>query len=67
MLLRAVPDRRPRRDGVPVTVYTWTYLSSVMANAVFFGRPWVSLLGAVLMGVVAVPLGVHLLRALRRR
>ncbi|SDS01028.1 putative membrane protein [Nocardioides scoriae] len=45
-----------QRDSVPVTVYLWTYASSVMANAVFFGRPSVALVGALVMGVVAVPL-----------
>lgn len=55
----------PAHDAVPLTVYLWTYFSSVMANAVFFGRPSVALVGAVLMGVVAVPLVRRLLRERR--
>ena len=53
-------------DGVPVTVFVWTFLSSVMANAVFFGRPSVALVGALVMGVVGVPLIVGLVRERRR-
>jgi uncharacterized membrane protein len=49
-------------DAAPVTVYLWTFFSSVMANAVFFGRPSVALVGALLMGVVAVPLCRRLYR-----
>lgn len=52
-------------DAVPVAIYLWTYFSSVMANAVFFGRPTVSLVGAVLMGVVGVPLALLVSRAWR--
>jgi len=54
-------------DGAPLAVFCWTYLSSVMANAVFFGRPWVALVGALVMGVVAVPLLVVLVREHRHR
>ncbi|MDH3005939.1 carotenoid biosynthesis protein [Gordonia alkanivorans] len=54
-------------DAVPVTAYLWTYFSSVMAHAVFFGRPTVALTGAVVMGVVAIPLLVLEVRALRSR
>jgi putative membrane protein len=68
VLDRTVPrDAGPalRRDAVPLTVYLWTYFSSVMANAVFFGRPTVALVGALVMGVVAVPLTRRLLRERR--
>jgi putative membrane protein len=54
-------------DLVPLAVYLWTYVSSVMAHALFFGRPSVALVGAVVMGVVAVPLGVGLLRPVLAR
>ena len=69
---RPGPDRpgrrrgRPASDAVPLTVYLWTYASSVMAHAVFFGRPPVALVGAVLMGLVAWPLVVTLRRERRR-
>ncbi|MDQ1104881.1 carotenoid biosynthesis protein [Nocardioides zeae] len=49
-------------DAVPLAVYLWTYSSSVLAHAVFFGRPPVALVGGLLMGLVAVPLVVRLLR-----
>lgn len=55
---RLVPATRPAA-ALPVTVYLWTYGSSVMAHALFFGRPPVALVGAVLMGLVGVPLAVH--------
>ncbi len=47
--------RREADDRVPAALFLWTYGSSVLANAVFFGRPAVALLGGVGMGVVAIP------------
>ena len=55
-----------RLDAVPVAVYLWTYFSSVLAHALFFGRPPVALVGALLMGLVAWPLVARLLRERRR-
>jgi putative membrane protein len=49
-------------DALPLTIFLWTYASSVLAHAVFFGRPSVALVGGVVMGVVAVPLAVYLWR-----
>lgn len=49
--------------ALPVAVYLWTYFSSVLAHAVFFGRPPVALVGAVVMGVVAVPAVVRWAKA----
>lgn len=57
-LMLAVLQRLPRRvadDRVPAALFLWTYCSSVLAFAVFFGRPAVALLGGVAMGVVALP------------
>lgn len=59
------PGRGSDRDALPLTVLLWTYASSVLANAAFFGRPPVAVVGGLLMGTVAVPLAVLLLR--RRR
>jgi uncharacterized membrane protein len=42
-------------DRVPGALFLWTWGSSVLANAVFFGRPLVALTGGVVMGLVAVP------------
>jgi putative membrane protein len=53
-VLQLLP-RRPADDRVPAALFLWTYGSSVLANAVFFGRPAVALIGGVGMGVVAVP------------
>jgi uncharacterized membrane protein len=51
-----IPRRVTRSDEtVPALLYLWTFASQVLANAVFFGRPWVALVGGVAMGVVAVP------------
>lgn len=61
------PGRLPA-DAVPAAVLAWTYLSSVMANLVFFGRPAVAVWGGVLMGLTAIPylrLVVRDARALR--
>lgn len=46
----------------PVALLTWVYASNVLANAVFFGRPAVALIGAVGMGV---PIAIAI-RGLRR-
>ena len=60
-LLQLLP-RRDADDRVPAALFLWTYASSVLAFAVFFGRPVVALVGGVGMGLVAVPYA----RALRR-
>ncbi len=71
LLDRVVPRPAPglpaaAPDAVPLTIYLWTYVSSVLAHAVFFGRPPVALVGAVLMGLAAWPLAVALVRGPRR-
>jgi putative membrane protein len=42
-------------DLVPAVVLVWTYLSSVLANLVFLGRPAAAAWLAVLMGLTVVP------------
>ncbi len=54
--------RHDADDRVPATLFLWTYASSVLANAVFFGRPAVALVGGIGMGVVAVPYALSLRR-----
>jgi putative membrane protein len=64
-LMMAVLQRLPRRDAddaVPAALFLWTYASSVLANAAFFGRPAVALVGGLGMGLVALPYA----RSLRR-
>jgi putative membrane protein len=60
-LLQLLP-RRPADDRVPAALFLWTYASSVLAFAVFFGRPAVAVVGGVGMGLVAVPYAVSLRR-----
>jgi putative membrane protein len=58
VVMMALLDRLPHRPvpvGQPALLFYWTYLSSVLANAMFFHRPWVALYGGVAMGVVALP------------
>ena len=54
--------RRPADDRLPAALFLWTYVSSVLANAVFFDRPAVALIGGVGMGLVAVPYALSLRR-----
>ena len=60
-LLQLLP-RREADDRVPAALYLWTYASSVLAFAVFFGRPVVALVGGVGMGLVAIPFALSLRR-----
>jgi uncharacterized membrane protein len=53
------------RAGPAPLLYLWTYGSSVWAHTAFFGRPWVSLVAGVLMGLTAVPFAVVLWRSAR--
>ncbi|WP_264039221.1 carotenoid biosynthesis protein [Mycolicibacterium hodleri] len=60
--------RRPDRPSAPAaTLYLWVYFSSVMGHAVFFGLPGSAATGGVLMGVVAIPFAVSLVRSRARR
>ena len=49
-------------EGVPATLYLWTWLGGIIANAVFLDRPWVALWGGLGMGLVALPYAVTLYR-----
>jgi uncharacterized membrane protein len=62
VLSRVVPAGDPGPDVLPLLLYAWTYLSSVLAHLAFFGRPPVALVGGLLMGTVAIPLLVVLAR-----
>ncbi|MDG4805338.1 carotenoid biosynthesis protein [Micromonospora sp. WMMD1120] len=55
------------RDHPMVALYLWTYLSSILAHAVFLDLPASALWGAAGMAVTAVPLAVTVLRARRGR
>jgi uncharacterized membrane protein len=63
VVLMTVLDRivpRPGGDAQPLTLYLWTYGSSVLANLAFFDRSAVALTGGIGMGVVALPLAKRL-------
>ena len=55
VLLSRLPARKATGDGVPTLMLGWVYFSNVLANAVFFGRPWVALWGGIIMGAVVIP------------
>jgi uncharacterized membrane protein len=55
------------RDHPMVALYLWTYVSSILAHAVFLDLPASALWGAAGMSVTAVPLAVTVLRARRGR
>jgi putative membrane protein len=57
-----LPSARPADDAVPYALYLWTYASSVLAHAAFFGLPASALWGGLGMGLVAVPLLLTLRR-----
>jgi putative membrane protein len=61
ILDRALPREQP--PSAPAAVlYLWVYFSSVMGHAVFFDLPGSAITGAVIMGTVAVPFAVALVR-----
>ncbi len=63
-LHRVLPD--PGRPSAPAAaLYLWVYGSSVLAHAAFFGLPGSALVGGIVMGLVAVPFALHLLRRWR--
>jgi len=64
LLLYKLPtDRPPSNQGVPASLWTWTWIGGVVANAFFFGRPAVAAWGGICMGLVTIPY----LLALKRR
>jgi putative membrane protein len=70
LVLMALLDRTVRTgpstvDIVPYALYLWTYASSVLALAAFFGLSAAALWGGLAMGVVALPLAWSLRRPVR--
>ncbi|MGB9377188.1 MAG: carotenoid biosynthesis protein [Mycobacteriales bacterium] len=71
-VMALLPVRPPRSagsggDGVPMALYLWTYFSSLLAHAAFFGLAGSALWGGVAMGLVAIPLALSLSRPLMVR
>lgn len=64
-MMAALDTLPPSRadDRVPTVLLSWTYAGSVMAAAVFFGRPAVAAWGALAMGVVVIPWWLRLGRS----
>jgi putative membrane protein len=58
----ATRARLDRRDRPLLALWLWTWLSSTLANLVFFGRPAVAAWGFAAMAVVGVPLLVRMRR-----
>ena len=44
------------RDALPLALFAWTYVGSILVNAAFLDRPGIALDGGIGMGLVAVPL-----------
>ena len=70
-LLSLLPRRDDAPDGVPTLMLAWVYLSNILANLVFLGRPAVAAWGGVLMGLAVIPWAWRMLQSrpdtLRRR
>jgi uncharacterized membrane protein len=66
VVIMAILDRTLPREQFPsapaAALYLWVYFSSVMGHAVFFDLPGSAITGAVIMGAVAVPFAVALVR-----
>ena len=60
VLAVTVPTSARPADAVPSVLYLWTWASSVLAHAAFFGLPASALWGGLGMGTVAVPLALSL-------
>ena len=62
-ILHRIPTqpRFPADDGslqpdvkVPIVLWTWTWIGGIVANAFFFGRPSVALVGGIAMGIFTI-------------
>lgn len=51
----ALPERPATDDRLPAAMLLWVFTSNVMANALFWGRPLVALIGGSVMGLLLVP------------
>ncbi|BBY28899.1 carotenoid biosynthesis protein [Mycolicibacterium sediminis] len=65
-ILHAALPRDDRPSAPAATLYLWVYFSSVMAHLVFFGLPGSAVTGGILMGAVAIPFAITLLRRRHR-
>lgn len=58
-----LPATNRHSEALPLGLYAWTYVSSLLANLAFFGRPTVALAGGLAMGVPMLLLSRHLRQA----
>ena len=65
-ILNALLDRPEGTSAPAAALYLWVYFSSVLGHLVFFGLPGSAVTGGLLMGAVAIPFAVRLLRHARR-
>jgi uncharacterized membrane protein len=65
-LLNGALGRHDGPSAPAAALYLWVYFSSVLGHLVFFGLPGSAVTGGLLMGTVAVPFAVVLLRRARR-
>ncbi|HYO02193.1 MAG TPA: carotenoid biosynthesis protein [Mycobacterium sp.] len=65
-VLHATLDRDAGPSAPAAALYLWVYFSSVLGHFVFFGLPGSAVTGGLLMGAVAVPFAVKVLRLARR-
>ena len=66
VLVPAAGHEPAHDDGPAVALWTWTWLSSTVANLLFFHRPAVAAWGFLAMGLLGIPLAVALRRAVER-
>ena len=60
--LHAALPRQVSPSAPAAALYLWVYFSSVMAHFVFFGLPGSAVVGGLIMGTVAIPFAITLLR-----
>lgn len=65
-VLHATLRRQDDPSAPAAALYLWVYFSSVLGHVVFFGLPGSAVTGGVLMGAVALPFVITLLRRRRR-
>lgn len=61
-ILNTTLDREAEPSAPAAALYLWVYFSSVLAHLVFFGLPGSAVTGGLLMGAVAIPFAIKLLR-----
>jgi putative membrane protein len=59
----AIADAGTAADSPILALYLWTYYASVLAHAAFLGLPASAFWGGLGMGLVALPLTVHMVRS----